>query len=366
METKHFTRKSAIISSIAIFTVVAVLAAMLGGCSKKDTSSTQTDTTQNVEEISVPVWSGNVAENFAAGDGTAENPYQIANAEQLALLGKYINENNEAYNKAHYILIEDICLNNVSKSDWYKEENNPKEWTYGIMANWDYLFGGTFNGDFHTINGIYLSVEEKPEDIKERFMGLFPGLNGGAVVENLGIESSYMKTVYANENPSNQLIYGTVGVIAGIKRNYPVINDPNTKDVTISKCYVADTVVIESTGEAGGFIGRVFDEPYLIMENCYSAAKISGVPAGAFVGLGTNIKTQNCYSTQTDISLIGAGGITPDSSNTYIAGLKDNVATYLDIKKMTGLRASENMNGFDFDAVWQASDGATPELRGFN
>ena len=376
METKHFTKKSAIISSIAILAVIAVLSAMLGGCSKKDTSSdktssaqtssTQTDATQNVGEISVPVWSGNVAENFAAGDGTAENPYQIANAEQLALLGKYINENNEAYNKAHYILTEDIYLNDVSEPDWYEEKNNPKEWTHGIMADWNYLFGGTFNGDFHTVKGIYLSVEEKPEAINNKFMGLFPGLNGGAVIENLGIESSYMKTAYAKENSNKQTVYGCVGAIAGLKRNYPVINNPNTKDITISKCYVADTVIIESVGEAGGFIGRMYDEPYVIMENCYSAAKVVGVPAGAFVGLGKRIKTQNCYNARNDISLIGAGSITPDSTNNYNAGLNSNVESYLDVKEMTGLKASENMKGFDFDTVWEAVDGATPKLRGFN
>ncbi len=367
MKTKHFSKKN----MLAVLAVVAVLAAMLGGCSKKDTSSAQTssaqtDTTQNVEEINAPIWSGNVAENFAAGDGTAENPYQIANAEQLALLGKYINENNEAYNKAHYILTEDIYLNDVSKSDWYKEENNPKVWTHGIMADWNYLFGGTFNGDFHTIKGIYLSVEEKPEDINNKFMGLFPGLNGGAVIENLGIESSYMKTAYAKENSNKQTVYGCVGAIAGLKRNYPVVKNPNTKDITISKCYVADTVIIESVGEAGGFIGRMYDEPYLIMENCYSAAKISGVPAGAFVGLGIRIKAQNCYSACSDIPFVGAGSIMAGSTNNYNAGLYSNVETYLDIKEMTGLKASEKMKGFDFENVWEALDGSTPKLRGFN
>ena len=84
------------------------------------------------------------------------------------------------------------------------------------------------------------------------------------------------------------------------------------------------------------------------------------------MGLGKRIKTQNCYNARNDISLIGAGSITPDSTNNYNAGLNSNVESYLDVKKMTGLKASENMKGFDFDTVWEAVDGATPKLRGFN
>lgn len=368
MKTKHFSKKK----MLAVLAAVAVFSAMLGGCSNKDTStdkasSEQVKPAQKVEEITAPIWSGEVAEGFAAGDGTAENPYQIANGEQLALLGKYINDNNEAYNDAHYILIEDIYLNDVSKSDWYEEKNNPKLWTHGIMTypDWNFIFGGTFDGNFHTVNGIYLSVGESPEGINNKYMGLFPGLNGGAVVKNLGIESSYMKTTYARKGSNNKIAYGCVGAIAGLKRNYPVINDPNTKDVTISKCYVADTVIIESVGEAGGFIGQLHDEPYVIMEDCYSAAKVAGLPAGAFVGSGIKIKAKNCYNSRSDIPFVGAGSIMADSTNNYNAGLYSNVETYLDIKEMTGLKASKKMKGFDFKTVWEASDGSTPKLRGF-
>ena len=34
------------------------------------------------------VWDGTAAVEYAGGDGTQANPYQIATAEQLALLGK--------------------------------------------------------------------------------------------------------------------------------------------------------------------------------------------------------------------------------------------------------------------------------------
>lgn len=36
-------------------------------------------------------WDGTVAESYAGGDGTAENPFQIATAEQLAYLAQQTN-----------------------------------------------------------------------------------------------------------------------------------------------------------------------------------------------------------------------------------------------------------------------------------
>ena len=36
-------------------------------------------------------WDGNIATAFDGGDGTADNPYQIATGAQLAYLAKFVN-----------------------------------------------------------------------------------------------------------------------------------------------------------------------------------------------------------------------------------------------------------------------------------
>ena len=54
-------------------------------------------------------WDGTVAEAYAGGDGTPENPYQIATAEQLALLAQQTNEGIGG--NAYYMLTDNICLN---------------------------------------------------------------------------------------------------------------------------------------------------------------------------------------------------------------------------------------------------------------
>ena len=54
-------------------------------------------------------WNGTVAEAYDGGDGTPENPYQIATAEQLALLAQQTDDGTGG--DACYVLTNDICLN---------------------------------------------------------------------------------------------------------------------------------------------------------------------------------------------------------------------------------------------------------------
>ena len=45
-------------------------------------------------EKSVDAWDGSVAESFAGGTGTEEDPYQIANGAQLAYLAQFVNSDS--------------------------------------------------------------------------------------------------------------------------------------------------------------------------------------------------------------------------------------------------------------------------------
>ena len=78
------------------------------------------------------------ASQFAGGDGTPENPYKIATAEQL----KAVGDNR----RAHYVLIDDIDLGG---------ETNP--WT-PIGSDENYAFTGTFDGNGHTIRFLYKGI----------------------------------------------------------------------------------------------------------------------------------------------------------------------------------------------------------------
>ena len=80
-------------------------------------------------------WNGTVAEAYDGGDGTLENPYQIATAEQLALLA--YETNNGLGGDACYVLTNDIDLNAADSIIWIPIGNEEK-------------FSGVFDGDGHT------------------------------------------------------------------------------------------------------------------------------------------------------------------------------------------------------------------------
>lgn len=69
----------------------------------------------------VTCWDGTVAEAYAVGDGTLENPYQIATAEQLALLAQ---ETNESPGRQHQLL----CFDCRPLHEWLQR--------YAVDSHW--------------------------------------------------------------------------------------------------------------------------------------------------------------------------------------------------------------------------------------
>ena len=109
----------------------------------------------------IRIWDGSVAEEYAGGTGTADDPYLIATAEQLArMIGYDVNTNytdnitNGSTNK-YYKLTADIYLNDVSADNWY-EESGLNEW-YGTANS---RFCGSFDGGGYTVYGLYGSGTE--------------------------------------------------------------------------------------------------------------------------------------------------------------------------------------------------------------
>ena len=98
------------------------------------------------------VWDGTVAENFAGGNGTAEDPYQIADGAQLAKLAQDVNGGNN-YAGTYFVLTADIVLNNTEGWESWESTAPANSWTpIGSDAN---PFTGTLDGDGHSVSGIY-------------------------------------------------------------------------------------------------------------------------------------------------------------------------------------------------------------------
>lgn len=340
MKIKNLSKKiSAVLLSLAILTSTLMLQTFSAFAENVGGSAVVPPST---------VWNGSVANSFAGGDGSETNPYQIATGEQLALLGKYVQDADASYNSKHYILNNSILLNDSSANNWY-EGTALNKWSYGAGTA---TFNGSLNGNGYVIRGIYIKTNLN-------YVGLFPRLNYHTTIKNLGIESSYIETTNAN---------GAAGGLAGS------INSWADGDHIIESCYVSDTVTVKSAIYAGGLIGN--DEvkeggKTVRISNCYSAAAIEGSMKASLIGFwyyAKGLSVISSYATQSDLKMLNPGTDTADKrsrllnntyfTNCYTLGVNsiylnsDSGITQLTSDKITGNEAAVNMVGFKFPRLW--------------
>ncbi len=173
------------------------------------------------------VWTDYAAGSYEGGDGSEDSPYLIASAEQLALLARETNEDHSQYTDVYFRLTEDIDLSGHS---WEPIGNSAQS------------FLGGFDGNGHTISGLYIDAPD--EDNQGLFGYLGDDETASAEVKNIGIVNSFIEGKNA------------VGSIAGISYG------------TISNIY-ADGFVTGS-GMAGGIAGSNIGT----VQNCYSECAV--------------------------------------------------------------------------------------------
>lgn len=186
------------------------------------------------------VWDGTEASELNGGTGTEQDPYLIANGGQLYHMLNVGAKGNRGY---CFKLTNDIYLNDVSNPDW--KTNNPNEWFV------DGQFGGKFDGDGHTVYGIYY------KDGVASYAGLIPKVyvvTGKSVeIKNVGVENSYI---------SGKSYAG--GIVAEIGGN----STETTNLFNMSQCYVADDVTVKAATGQGGLIGFQ-GVKYTTISDCY-------------------------------------------------------------------------------------------------
>jgi hypothetical protein len=271
------------------------------------------------------IWDGTtIATEFAGGDGSEGDPYQISNGPQLAYLAKVINANTADtsnphtglyFNSStkHYILTDHIILNNTSDwTSWDKNKTGLKKWTPIGDNNEDstnHRFAAKFDGNRFAVYGIFISNITT----NDGYLGLFGFISGGEV-KNVGVEQSY---IYGS--------YNVGGVAGGISANGILSNCYNTGNVdangntaggviglvaangTIMNCYNTGNINI-GCNYAGGVVGRTESNGKIL--NCYNTGKIYGgnIAVGGIVGsVPAGGMVLNCYNTGSVTG--GASGI---------------------------------------------------------
>ena len=330
------------------------------------------------------VWDGSVAESFAGGKGTKDDPYQIANGSQLAYFAKRVNaeEYGEKYADTYFELTEDIDLGG-------------KEWTpVGetvadlIMGGHEYfVFSGNFDGNGYTIKNLTIGTETSP--YSGDVCGLFGATSGtieDVVLENVSINyvggnhsSGYGFRMggalvgYSMGDIVNCTVIGldmkagsdgsyvalnSIGGLVGIQDGDTTVShsrvsgkiEESTKKGNVggfvgtlvkgsSAKYCGADVSVEVTGNGrgiavGGFvgIGNGVTTDETLIENCYATGNITGAEyAGGFVGNISGLNISNCYA-KGDVSncFVGASFLGTDAaSNNYYGTVKNCYATGL-------------------------------------
>ena len=275
-------------------------------------------------EESVDAWDGSVAESFAGGTGTEEDPYQIANGAQLAYLAQFVNSdsNNDCADEC-FVLTADIDLAN---HDWTPIGNSFSD---ALFGGTDYsLFAGNLDGKGHTIFNISIGTESSP--LESDVFGLF-GATGGKI-SNLNLDGI---TIYGTAKNVSSRVIGLSGALAGFAggsiENCHVTNlsmTMNTPDSgwtaaywigglvgildeskSIEECSAAGTIKeLSGKGSIGGLIGELGRAAKItysrsdVTVNVVNADSRGGANVGGFIGKGngkTDAETiiRNCYAT---------------------------------------------------------------------
>lgn len=260
---------------------------------------------------------GPVAKTFR-GDGTQSNPYIISDASELRKLSDDV-ASGMRYKNEYFKMTADVTINrNVLNANGDINASDSARFERWIpIGNNNYSFEGIFDGNGHTIYGIYINSESGG--------ALFRRVN---ILKNLTLKDSYISGGYA------------VGFVT-------------TMGVEITGCFNYATLVGRHTSGAYGIAAGISgyynihssDNPSTIIDKCANYGKISGhyraagIVAGySYNGSNTHI-VKNCVN-YGDISGDGTdvGGIANRGVATInCVNFGKVTCTYSDTGKVGGL-----------------------------
>ena len=203
--------------------------------------------------------------------GTSADPFQISNADDLYCFAAWVNgtytpaegETAVTHLDACAVLTNDITVNTgVLNADGtlVSDVRGFREWT--PIGRADFSYNGIFNGQGHTISGLYFN------NSRRNYVGFFGCTGRYSKISNVGIVDSYFCG------------FNYVGGVCG-RSDYG----------EISNCYSASAV--SGSLCVGGVCGH---HSYGKISNCYSASAVSGTAyVGGVCGSNSSGIISNCY-----------------------------------------------------------------------
>ena len=218
--------------------------------------------TVTVAENEVAVQAADTNAEEPAGSGTAADPYQIGNADQLMWFAAKVNGSTKKSTS-------NLCAKLTSDIDL-----TGKEWTpIGQATNTysDYVaYGGTFDGVGHTVSGLTINNAKT-------YQALFGYVKGGTI-QDLTVKGSVKTSTTSSSYAAGIVSYGN--------------------PVTIKNCTNEVDVTASAKGYAAGVCAYVINGSKL--ESCTNKGTVSG--SGDYVGgvagtvTGSTTKITGCFN----------------------------------------------------------------------
>jgi len=296
---------------------------------------------------------------YTSGSGTADDPYRIATAADLILLG----DSPQDYDK-HFILTADIDLDpNLSGRHAFAgaliggppAEADPA--TQGAEGYQGTPFTGVLDGNDHEIRNLTIEISWSSDPgPRGDYVGLIAQIGAKGQVKRLGLRNVSIIAGNANfvgalagENrgtilscysSGNVTTFGLVGGLVGGQYTGTIVSSHSAGSVkgiqvgglvgllwsgTISSCYSTASVVkypqisdmIGYFEYAGGLVGRNWEAT---ISSCYSSGDVTAdVLAGGLVGTNNNGTIYSCYSSSKIAGEIVAGGLVGSNGGSIVS-----------------------------------------------
>ena len=211
------------------------------------------------------------------GKGTAENPYEIRNVNDLKLLAEKVNS-GETYEGKYFKQTANIDLEDL--------ENEPNWTPIGKENN---HFKGIFDGGGHKITSLSITSSNGK-------IGLF-GFVSNATIRNCNVAGkiegdTFVGGIVGNAGKNTHIlncsfqgnVRGKLDYVGGIVGN-------TSSGCEVSGCFV--TGKVEGLQRVGGIAGQGIG----IIRNCYALADVTArtAIAGGIAGRAYNLIIENCY-----------------------------------------------------------------------
>ncbi|HCT30205.1 MAG TPA: hypothetical protein DIW31_05620, partial [Bacteroidales bacterium] len=210
------------------------------------------------------------------GSGTSADPYQVSTLEELKAIA-----DNTSYLSKYFIQTANIDASGTSA--W----NSGAGWI--PIGNNSTKFTGSYNGQNHTISGLYINRASA-------YQGLF-GHASGATIKNLGVIAA--NVIITGDNQY-------VGALAGALTT-----------ATVENCYSTGSVSSQSHS-CGGLVGASQSNSTVKCSFSSCAVSVSGAKysTAGLVGYNNSASIYNSYATGSVTGANAVGGLVGNNSGT--------------------------------------------------